>query len=368
MRCLVCGSDNTDKIAERRQIEHFSPYAVFTTKLDQYNKDILKCEECGLSFIYPMYSSVEIVELYEQYDAAAAIIKSNTFSEDDAQIWLKQLDAIGLRKWKSDFDKKFGRPPKVLDIGCGYGRILHLFDRMGCEVHGIDLNRDGIEHIRTTYGFDVEYHDFFDYKSETKYDLITLFHVIEHVRDPHLTFEKIESLLSEDGLVLLETPWADDVGLPEDRYCDIFHTLFFNHLSLFLLGAKHDFLVKATQNIAFTSDNLLSDKVRKPLAYHKFLQVLFERSAVRNELDSASVRALGATFNQMESDCSSSMSRTWDLERHNNVYKRLLEDPAMRKKVFADILRKDFKCTTGEIEKLVAVVYEIAANFLPTRG
>jgi SAM-dependent methyltransferase len=37
---------------------------------------------------------------------------------------------------------------RVLDAGCGYGRNLVHLMREGCEVFGLDLDRDGVEHVR----------------------------------------------------------------------------------------------------------------------------------------------------------------------------------------------------------------------------
>lgn len=364
MNCLICDSGRVESICERRQFERFSLYAPFVENLGRYNRSIFRCEDCGFAFIGPLYTAVEIDELYGKYKTFADRCKSNLFSAQEVTIWLEQLSNIGLQQWVTDFEKKHSRRPRMLDVGSGYGRILHLFDLMGCEVHGIDLNRDGIEYIQKEYGFDVEFCDLFAYDPTVKYDLVTLFHVIEHVCDPRRAFAKIESLLSEDGLFLLETPWADDVGLYDERYCDIYHTLFFNHLSLFLLGARHDLSVRSTQNISFVNEDYLVDEAKKPPAFHKYLQVLFERRAVRNEFNSNCVKALGATFNRLEAECSSSISRAWNLEHQNDVYKRLLEDPAMRKRLLSDILCKDFKCTKREMEKFVAIVYEIGANFL----
>jgi len=37
---------------------------------------------------------------------------------------------------------------RILDAGCGYGRnLVHLL-REGCEVFAVDLDRDGVEHVR----------------------------------------------------------------------------------------------------------------------------------------------------------------------------------------------------------------------------
>jgi SAM-dependent methyltransferase len=216
------------------------------------------------------------------------------------QVWLGQLASLGISEWRETFERQYGRRPRMLDIGCGYGRVMNLFDRIGFDVAGIEINKTAVKYVRSAFGYPVEEVDLFDYSPPDRYELISLCHLIEHVPDPSAAIDKVLSLLSPDGLLFLETPWAEDIGQYDQRYRDIYHTLFFNHLSFFLLGLKHGLAVRSSQRISFFTDD-----------YHKYIQLVYQRSG-RMEISASHVRSLGALFNGLEREHSDAINERQD--------------------------------------------------------
>lgn len=303
MKCMICGSDAMTVIGKRSCFDTFAGYAPFVQSLKPFDRDIVVCGACGFAHIDPMYGPDDLSTLYGSYDKFAEANRSKGFDRNHIPIWLNQFKALGIADWATEFAGRHSRRPRMLDVGCGYGRLMHLFDLMGFEVKGIELNPDAVQSVRSSFGYTVEACDFSDFSPRETYDVICLCHVIEHVIDPSATMKRLADLLSPGGLLLIETPWAEDRGTYEDRYCDIYHTLFFNHLSLCLLGLNNGFAVRATQRICFADD-----------ARHKYVQVLYSRPDTLEiaAVPPAQAASLGALFCRLERENSNAIDHGWE--------------------------------------------------------
>lgn len=72
-------------------------------------------------------------------------------------------------------------------------------------------------------------------KQNKNYDLITAFHVVEHLPDPRTTLKELSSLLSPEGYLIIEVPSSED-ALITLYDCDAFQkfTYWSQHLYLSL--------------------------------------------------------------------------------------------------------------------------------------
>jgi 2-polyprenyl-3-methyl-5-hydroxy-6-metoxy-1,4-benzoquinol methylase len=103
--------------------------------------------------------------------------------------------------------KHIAKRGKLLDIGCGNGRLLYLAKENGFQVKGIEISPSLAESVSNKLAIEVTAGDFFNYDSSNeRFDLIVLRHVLEHLPDPVIALRKIHSLLNEDGYALLEFP------------------------------------------------------------------------------------------------------------------------------------------------------------------
>ena len=143
---------------------------------------------------------------------------------------------------------------KILDVGCGDCQFLKSLGKDKYERCGIDINKNYIDlradNINITTG------DFFDAKFHTKFDVVTMWHVFEHLKNPDLALKKIRSLLNRDGICIISTPNPLCLG---NRFGGKkwFHTDAPRHLTLFtesgirFISQKTDFKVIGVKNIKF---------------------------------------------------------------------------------------------------------------------
>ena len=108
------------------------------------------------------------------------------------------LDAIEARR----------RPGRLLDIGCGTGLFLAVARRRGWQPFGVDDCEDATDHARDHFGIQVwngTFTEFVQRESEP-FDVVTMWDVIEHARDPVGLLGAARGVLAPDGLIAVSTP------------------------------------------------------------------------------------------------------------------------------------------------------------------
>lgn len=111
---------------------------------------------------------------------------------------------------------RLGRSPaSFLDVGCGDGRFLRAMEAAGVprsRLYGLELDRPVVEHL-VAAGYQAECARVEDSTlvSAGSIDLITMFHVIEHVDDPQAVTRKLAGWLAPGGVLAVETPNRDSL-------------------------------------------------------------------------------------------------------------------------------------------------------------
>ena len=161
-------------------------------------------------FIFYQCSKCNLVN----YDASAGVNQ-----EKYAEVFLDPFDEKckknrGQTQSWSFIKRHIPARGKLLDIGCGNGRLLYLANENGFQVKGIEMSPYLAESVSKKLGIEIITTDFLNYKSlQDRFDLIVLRHVLEHLPDPVMALNKIGSLLSENGYAVLEFPNIESLNL-----------------------------------------------------------------------------------------------------------------------------------------------------------
>lgn len=102
----------------------------------------------------------------------------------------------------------------VLDIGCGRALRLLEFRRLGYDVHGCDFQPLSVEYLNTRLGIPAKQGDVSQvdalYAAES-FDVVTAFHVIEHLLDVGRLFRACHAILKPGGVFAVCLPMADSI-------------------------------------------------------------------------------------------------------------------------------------------------------------
>ena len=96
-----------------------------------------------------------------------------------------------------------GKEGSLLDIGAGTGDFLKLAKNNHWEAKGIEPN-ESAANIARQKGLEIK--ETIDALLGQKFDVVTLWHVLEHLPDLEITIEKIESLVKPGGTLIVAVP------------------------------------------------------------------------------------------------------------------------------------------------------------------
>lgn len=136
------------------------------------------------------------------YDSEAYISHTDSKSSFTDKLY-QSIKRYSLRKKTQLIDSQIDRGKNLLDIGAGTGDFLVQAKSDGFEVAGIEPNerartnaaRKGI-HLQSDYAG----------LANQKFDVITLWHVLEHLPDLEQQLNQISNLLKENGIVVVAVP------------------------------------------------------------------------------------------------------------------------------------------------------------------
>lgn len=170
---------------------------------DKPELQIYECQQCGLVFLSSFQHAQ--TDLYEQ---------SGMHGETPIDIlgWLDNTSTDDSRRYLSLREKILNK--NILDFGCGAGGFLLRARKDAASITGVELEKRLIPH------FENHQLEVFGNLSSltasiptTQFDLITLFHVLEHLPDPRSILKELAQLLSEKGEIVIEVPNANDALL-----------------------------------------------------------------------------------------------------------------------------------------------------------
>ena len=137
------------------------------------------------------------------------------------------------------FSDSVEKTSAILDLGCGYGSFLSFLQSKNyTNVTGVDLSTQEIsicKKLFTSYNFVQDDILNFVSSTDTKFDVVYLSHVIEHIKkeDLFVFLEGVKRILSDCGFFVIIAPnSAAYFNAAANRYGDLTHEIGFTELSL----------------------------------------------------------------------------------------------------------------------------------------
>lgn len=210
--CRVCGSTGEYPITEAKEWRQGIP--------DTF--EYFKCEKCGCLQISEIPS--DMARYYEGYYASKGVKEKELFLISWYRSFcisslLKKGSFVGslLRKFSPMFfywvkPGLFTRNSKILDLGCGSGRLLLKLKNSGFKnVEGAEPYIDS--DLSYQNGLKIKKADISELTDT--YDLIMLHHVLEHMPDQDSAFDNLRRILNPDGTLLINIPVIDSYAWRE---------------------------------------------------------------------------------------------------------------------------------------------------------
>ena len=162
---------------------------------------IQRCVQCGLGVLDPRPSSDELAKLYNEDYCEDRFVEGGLTGTPE---YTKRLS---LETHRIKFFRSFKRSGKVLDIGCGYGYFLAACREKGYDIHGLDFSDWAAHHARDRIGIPLTIGPLDEVSfPENSFDVITMWHSLEHMSDPREAVSRANSWLKDDGLLVVDVP------------------------------------------------------------------------------------------------------------------------------------------------------------------
>ena len=161
---------------------------------------VCKCADCQLLFTNPRPSQTDIGPYYNFPEYFSHEDKAKNITQ-----WIYQTVRNYNISKKVDFIQHFKKKGKLLDYGCGTGEFLKAAKNKGWKVAGIEPNEKARLQANLKLKDRVK-ESIEEIDKNTSYDIVTLFHVLEHIHDLRKTSKKIIKHLKSEGYLIIAVP------------------------------------------------------------------------------------------------------------------------------------------------------------------
>ena len=176
--------------------------------------DYVRCRRCGHGYV----PRPPIEALARRFAASEEIAAVYT-DPDTAAVRMEQVVAPKLAWALEAAERSLGRPPaSLLAIGAGAGHKVAGARRRGLRAEGYELNRHCCSVARERLGVELRHGDVLEARSGgERFDLVTLWGVLEYVPDPTRLVARAREFLAPGGTMVVEVPRVDSISTAVQR-------------------------------------------------------------------------------------------------------------------------------------------------------
>ena len=258
--------------------------------------DLLQCENCGFQFTQGFPVEKEIGKYYETPDY---ISHSDTKKGMMNELYHLVRSRM-LQKKAQLINNITGKTSgKILDIGTGTGYFSHTMQQKGWQVEAIEKSEQARSFAKKNFNLDIKDDSGLNDFSSGSFDVITLWHVMEHLEHLNETWERLHELLKDDGCLVVAVPNCSSYDA--QKYKEFWaaydvprHLWHFTPDSIKKFGEKHNFTLVNHLPMPFDAFyvSILSEKYKESkssLVKGMFAGTLAWFSSLSNKEKSSSI-------------------------------------------------------------------------------
>jgi len=189
-KCPVCGHSDHLTYLELKDY--------FLTKEDF---SLVKCNYCGLIATNPQPKLEEIGRYYNSGNYISHATNSISLVDRIYNLIRKRTLAS-----KISLIKKHTNGNHLLDIGCATGVFLNYCSQHNFTVEGVEPDEKARNYACEHFNLNVKDLNNLNNLKENSFDIITMWHVLEHVNDINERLSVVWKLLKDDGIAIIALP------------------------------------------------------------------------------------------------------------------------------------------------------------------
>ena len=225
VHCCVCDNKNPSDFKVLYQKEKFS---------------VVECNKCSFTFIPPYFRKQISYENYKDENVANAVRNGNNFVK------------IERHKLRYDLIKKYKPSGSLFDLGAGWGHFMLTGQMLGYDVYGIEISEQPYLYSKNDLKLPVDHIDFFDMKEDKKFDIVTMWDVLEHIDKADDVIAKCARITAKDGYIVIQVPQIDSYFAKKHKdnwkMMGLDHVNYFGKKTITQLLKKHGYEVKTIKS------------------------------------------------------------------------------------------------------------------------
>ena len=253
--CPLCGG---------QQLEHAFTCTDYYASGEEF--EVIRCVHCGFLMTQNAPVEAEIGRYYETPDY---------ISHSDTRKGLMNRIYHGVRRYMLGrkallVERVAGmKEGRLLDYGTGTGYFPHTMRQRGWDVKAIEKNAKARAFAREHFNLEVEAEEALQTYADASFDVITLWHVMEHLEHLNEMWQTLSRLLKARGVlvVAVPNPSSKDAEMYREGWAayDVpRHLWHFTPSVMQQFGAKHGFVLEAEHPMPFDAFyvSMLSEKYK----------------------------------------------------------------------------------------------------------
>ena len=225
IHCCVCDNKNPSDFKVLYQKEKFS---------------VVECNKCSFTFIPPYFRKQISYENYKDENVANAVRNGNNFVK------------IERHKLRYNLIKKYKSSGSLFDLGAGWGHFMLTGQMLGYDVFGIEISEQPYLYSKNDLKLPVDHIDFFDMKEDKKFDIVTMWDVLEHIDKADDVIAKCARITAKDGYIVIQVPQIDSYFAKKHKdnwkMMGLDHVNYFGKKTITQLLKKHGYEVKTIKS------------------------------------------------------------------------------------------------------------------------